>query len=364
MTAIFSTLLSAIFLVCSATLAADDGVAPDDAESRARLAFQRGTELFSDEQYAAAADAFREAYREKPSWKIQFNIAQAESAAKRYGLALRAFELFLADGGDEIGVERKDEVLAEIRRLRLMVASVDVRGPDGARVLIDDVERGVIPLEGPIKVTAGKRHKLTVVQDESTLLERNVLLSGGDETTVEVEELPAEIADKPAGQEQPADGVPRVQETPSSVPILNNEHISAEDGNPTGPGEVTRMQSAESNGGRKLRIAGAVLMGTGGAITVLGGVMGGLSLSKTQDVKDLCDSSTRECSGAEETEAYDNAMGYGVSANILLTGGVLVAGTGLVLYLVGRKRNEKLAAVHLVPLIGESMGALVVAGKF
>ncbi len=364
MIAIFSTLLSAILLACSATVAADDGVAPNDAESRARLAFQRGTELFSEEQYAAAADAFREAYREKPSWKIQFNIAQAESAAKRYGLALRAFELFLADGGDEIGLERKDEVLAEIRRLRLMVASVDVRGPGGARVLIDDVERGVIPLEGPIKVTAGKRHKLTVIQDETTLLERNVRLSGGDETTVEVEELPAEVADNPAGQEQPTDEIRKAPETPSSVPILNNEHMSAQGRNTTGSDDRERMSSTERNDGRKLRIAGAVLMGVGGAITVLGGVMGGMSLSKTQDVKDLCDSSTRECSGAEEMEAYDNAMGYGVSANIFLAGGVVVAGTGLVLYLVGRKRKEKLTAVHLVPLIIERTGALVVVGKF
>jgi hypothetical protein len=220
------------------------------------------------------------------------------------------------------------------------------------------------PLEGPIKVTAGKRHKLTVVQDETTLLERNVRLSGGDETTVEVEELPAEVADNPAGQEQPADAVRKYPDTPALVPILNNENVSARGGKTSGPDDVERTSSAERNDGRKLRIAGAVLMGVGGAVSVLGGVMGGMSLSKTQDVKNLCDSSTRECSGAEETEAYDNAMGYGMSANIFLTGGVVVAGTGLVLYLVGRKRKEKLAAVHLVPLIGESTGALVVAGKF
>jgi len=42
----------------------------------------------------------------------------------------------------------------------------------------------------------------------------------------------------------------------------------------------------------------------------------------------------------------------------------VVAGTGLVLYLVGRKRKEKLTTVHLVPLIFERTGALVVVGKF
>ena len=59
-----------------------------------------------------------------------------------YGLALEAFERYLAKGGDEIQGERQKEVLEEVDRLRRMVGSMEVTAPRSCIVLIDDVERG------------------------------------------------------------------------------------------------------------------------------------------------------------------------------------------------------------------------------
>ncbi|MBN2715180.1 MAG: hypothetical protein JXX14_04950 [Deltaproteobacteria bacterium] len=339
---------------------ADDSSTNDDADSRARVAYQQGTELFAAEQYSAAAESFREANRQKPSWKIQYNIAQAESAAKRYGLALQAFELFLAEGGDEITVTRKDEVLAEIRRLREMVASVDVEGPPSAEVYVDGIWRGSIPLEGLIKITAGKRHEIKVVLDGEVLLNRTIRLSGGDETTLEVvnKDVPSESVETVAIDTQ-ADTSPA---NPKPEHVEKTTEPIAERPEPAIVKTADIQLSKDE--GKKLRTAAAVLLGVGSVVSVFGGVMGGLSMARTQNVKDLCDNSANECNTIDGAEAYDEAMGYGRMANILIPAGVAVAGTGLVMYLIGRSKREKITSLHIMPVGAYEGGAVLVAGRF
>ena len=71
-----------------------------DDKKKAKTAFDRGRASFEQQQYKDAADAFREAYDLMPSWKLLYNIGQAEAAGSRYGLALDSFERYLAVGGD------------------------------------------------------------------------------------------------------------------------------------------------------------------------------------------------------------------------------------------------------------------------
>jgi tetratricopeptide (TPR) repeat protein len=70
----------------------------------AKAAFAGGSRLFDKGDFPAAAEAFREANRLNPSWKLYYNIGRAEAAAERYGLALEAFEQYLAEGGDVGGM--------------------------------------------------------------------------------------------------------------------------------------------------------------------------------------------------------------------------------------------------------------------
>lgn len=109
----------------------------------ARGLFREGAAFFKKSEYSKAAESFRAAYKMRPNWKVLYNIAQSEAAAKRHGLALTAFERYLALGGDDVVEARQKEVEKEIERLKKMVGYVTVEAPEGATILVDGVEYGV-----------------------------------------------------------------------------------------------------------------------------------------------------------------------------------------------------------------------------
>ena len=124
----------------------------------AKVACGKGRDLFEQGNYVEAAGSFRKAYELKPNWKILYNIGQCEASAKRHGLALTAFEEYFSRGGDDIPPERKDEVLAEISRLKLIVGMLEIFAPDGAEIAIDNVIRGTAPL------SSGPAHHVPVIR--------------------------------------------------------------------------------------------------------------------------------------------------------------------------------------------------------
>jgi tetratricopeptide (TPR) repeat protein len=71
-------------------------------EETARSEFRRGQALFDTGDPAAAAVAFRAAHSASPNWRLYYNIGQSESAARDFGAALEAFQLYFALGGDEV----------------------------------------------------------------------------------------------------------------------------------------------------------------------------------------------------------------------------------------------------------------------
>jgi len=168
----------------------------------------QGLELFEAQQYSRAAEAFRRAWALKPSWKLLYNIGQAEAAASQYGLALDAFEAYLVEGADDVPAERHEEVLAEIQRLRVLVGVVELSAPGGAELVVDGFSRGRIPFDGPIRVAAGK-HRIQVILAGETLLDRRVSIAGGMTTTLEVgsgePQAPPDEEESEPGREVAAD---------------------------------------------------------------------------------------------------------------------------------------------------------------
>ena len=134
----------------------------EDRSVTAKRLFDRGVSLFDDEKYTDAADAFRKAYETRPSWKILFNIGQAEAAAGRLGLSLEAFQQYMVEGGDEIPDDRKDYVIREIKRLKELVGELKIEAPDGSILYVDDVKRDTTPLKRPVLVVAGEDHEAMV----------------------------------------------------------------------------------------------------------------------------------------------------------------------------------------------------------
>ena len=69
--------------------------------------------LYGDKKFKEAADAFRLANHLRRSWKLLYNIGQCEAAAKRYGMALDAFERYVAEGGFSLKAELGKEAFGD-----------------------------------------------------------------------------------------------------------------------------------------------------------------------------------------------------------------------------------------------------------
>lgn len=192
-----------------------------DAEHQAKIAFNEAVEHFNSERYAEADEAFRQAYRLKPSWKLLYNIGQCEAALKRYGRAYEAFESYLLKGGDDVPSDRQESVRQELSRLRDLSGELEVLGPDRAKVLVDDIERGTTPLPGRIRV-AGGLHQIQVIPGEETLLAREIKMSGRGLLTLEIEDpTPSAASHSDQGEPQPTETPKTERPLPAQEPPVS-----------------------------------------------------------------------------------------------------------------------------------------------
>jgi len=193
-----SVAMSLVVLVPAQRPAAAD----DDADKNAaREAFDDGLAHYEAKRYEEALAAFRLANGIFPSWKLHFNIGQCEAALKRYGLAMDQFERYMAEGGDDVKAERAEYVVEELRRLKELVGTVEVEGPDGLVVLVDGLERGTTPLGTGIRVTAGRDLEVEVLKDGKTVLERVVTVGGTQNVLIETDGEVLEPEDEPEAPE-------------------------------------------------------------------------------------------------------------------------------------------------------------------
>jgi hypothetical protein len=156
--------------------------------------FNHGIKLYEQGDHTAAAEAFREAYRLRPSYKILFNLGQAEAASSRLGLAMEAFHRFLVDGGDDIPPDRKDYVINEINRLQALVGEFEVEAPNNSTIYVDGVFRGTTPMLTPVMVVGGKEHEVVIVHENEQLLKRRFSVWGGRKINIKAEKKKPEQA--------------------------------------------------------------------------------------------------------------------------------------------------------------------------
>ncbi|MBN2801721.1 MAG: tetratricopeptide repeat protein [Deltaproteobacteria bacterium] len=180
--------LSFVF-VLSPRLSHGDEQNKDDASlevsERAKESFTRGNVLFGEKKYTEASEAFREAVQLMPSWKLYYNIAQSEAAAKRFGIALEYFEKYMTEGGDDVPEERLEEVLKEVRRLRMMVGSIKIYGDPGeSRVMVDGIMRARLPLAAELRVSAGISHKIEIIQGDKVVYSQNITVGSGNKAEI------------------------------------------------------------------------------------------------------------------------------------------------------------------------------------
>lgn len=336
--------LSVWAILLAVTVSPTVAMAEDAAAS-----YKTGVKAFKKGRYLEAVKAFRAANKAKPSWKLYFNIGQSEAAAKRHGLALSALEVYLSEGGDDIPSDRRDEVLAEVERLRKMVGRVAVEAPEGAIVYMDDVKRGTAPILGKIPVAASVNHEIWAVLKGKELKRRLFRVSGGDTVAIKFETPKATANPGPS------------QTSPETAP---SDAVPTETGQTEGTQDIlTKDTSASSTKKRsKLSVAGWVLTGTGAAMLVAGAVTGGLALHENGELAKDCVGTSCPSSRDQDINRLNTLTGV---TNVLLGVGAAAAVTGAILLIVAAKKEKKThGEPGITPVLGPSYGGLAIEGRF
>jgi hypothetical protein len=339
---ILFTFSIALLFVQVSSASADEG-----SEIEARIQFEQGVLLYEEGKYDQAAVAFRRAYELKPSYKLLWNVAQVENELGNYSAALDAYTKYLADGGDEVSAERKQQVEKQIERLRFRVGEVTIVCPvGGATVYIDGKDRGTTPIKGVIYIDVGE-HEFEVVKSGQRLHREVKAVAGRQKVTIEVEV---------AGEDQPPVPVePELEPEPES---------DLDEPEPTAKGP---------------RIWTWVALGVGVAAGVTGGVLGAKALSRKNSFMDECGDGqcvrSTECgdgwlliTGIEEPtcreDDRDKIKTLSLTADIMY--GVAAAGVaaGVVLFFVEPTLGGDEAEVSIAPTVSNEVAGVAITGAF
>ncbi|MBN2530341.1 MAG: tetratricopeptide repeat protein [Deltaproteobacteria bacterium] len=324
----FIRLMFSVFLFLEAVVGQPDSALADEPLTAAKQAFDNGSTSFFRGEYAAAADHFREAYQLKPSWKILYNIGQCEAAVGRYGLAMEMFEKYLSLGGDEIPVGRRNKVSDEIEELRKTVGYIQLRGvPDGARVVVDGVERGRAPLPGLLYISSGIEHTVGIYVDGKEIYRQALSAPGTVVRTVDVNVASEEMQQTQSKEQQPALDV---------------------------------VTSTESGPGRRFIISGAVIGGVGIAELLVAMVMGTKGKGIYDDISDECAGGCPREYATEQKEL----MNLLHATDVLLISGIILTAAGTTLFAVGKRKNRKRERLTLLPSFTDKQFALGIYGSF
>ncbi|MBN2804973.1 MAG: tetratricopeptide repeat protein [Deltaproteobacteria bacterium] len=296
--------------------------------------FKKATDYYSQEKYEEASDTFREAYNLRPSWKLLFNMGQADAAAKRHGLALESFEKYLAMGGDEVTDSRKNEVYKNIDELRKIVGSIDIEGSAGLDVYVDNINRGTLPLSGSIRATASIEHTIELKNGENVVYTKKITVAGDEKITITADELstPKKTAAKPAKTKTP----------------------------------LTKEQKIHKIEKRKklFKIFGWVSMGTGALSLSLSPVAFAKAKKMSDDI-DNCLLGTCLTTLPQDKIDRDNmqSTAYG-----LLGIGIVGIAAGTTLFILAHKQTKRLNALSshafITPLFSKDQASLFLTASF
>ncbi len=158
-----------------------------------RIRFVRGIDLYKEGNFRAALAEFRAADSAAPNWKIAYNLGQTLFQLQEYAGAVSAFERYLTEGADKVPPERREEVEADLAKLRPRVAQVTVTvNVPSAEVLVDDESQGNLPRATPLLLSAGRR-KITVNAHDYLSETRVIDLAGATSPTVPFELKPIRV---------------------------------------------------------------------------------------------------------------------------------------------------------------------------
>lgn len=196
-------LVGARLLLVLCTLAASGlarEVRAEDPKAAAHEHFDKGLTAWNDQRFGEAIGEFEKAFELWPDYRVLYNIGKVRVALGRSVEAVDAFETYLAQGGDELAQDRKQEVRDAIAAQMSHIATLDVKvSIEGAEVRIDGKLIGRSPLAGALRITEGK-HTLEALSPGRTTQLRELELQGATSTEVVLTfPPPVRLEPRPAG---------------------------------------------------------------------------------------------------------------------------------------------------------------------
>ncbi len=339
-------------LLCASLTLAPLGLAqaPSGAISaEAKEHFRAGVDLLKDPDGARYQEAylqFKLAYDKSKSWKVLGNLALSAMKLERDGEAVEYYELYLKGGGKEIDAAEREQVERDVRVLKSGAARLTLKADVTADVSLSDSRQrpsgaftNTYMLKGgalSVGVKAGHHTFKATANGKS--VEWVVDLAPGQQL-----EHTFVFTDKPVAAPVPPSSATGAPPPPSSA----------------APVPTTASTDAPPPSGSGMKTAGYVAAGVGGAM-ILGGVITGLmSKSKESSVKDKCRGSV--CPESARSD-YDSAKSLATITNVLLIGGVVAAGAGGTLIVLGGKKESAHAPPRLA--ITPAGAGLVAHGSF
>ncbi len=278
-------------MVAVPSVFAQDAKQPSAADiEEAKRRYQRGRELYEENDLKAALVEIQRAYDLAPNYKLLYDIGQICYQLPDYPCALRSFQKYLADGGENVPADKRAEVEKDISKLQGRVATLKITtNRPGAEILVDDVVVGTTPLAAPIIVGAGKRKVVARIAGSEPVT-KALDVAGTDVVDVPLDFLASTPVDKPP----PAGGD---QKTPDPV----------------------KKPESDAGGGRSVPVVPWVITGV---FAVGAGIAGGLALSASTDYRAKLD--TFGTTRADLDEAYGSMKNRAVASDVLL--GLTAAG--------------------------------------
>lgn len=125
-------------LICAL---ASTALAEVEISDEARQRFRIGVSLLQDPEgprYEEAYREFTEAYAASPSWKILGNLGLCAMKLERDGEAIEAYSKYLAEGGDQIDEDEREQIQTDLDALRAGLVTFTLSVSVPGALLIDE----------------------------------------------------------------------------------------------------------------------------------------------------------------------------------------------------------------------------------
>lgn len=237
--------------------------AGDTAKEKAKIHFDRAIKFFEKGEYADALIDFEASFQYRPHWAIKYNIAACHYYLKHDIEALKLLSEFLAEGGDEIKLEQKEQALKFMNELKGKVGTLALIGVEApTTVAIDGEEPLTVKADREIYIKKGK-HKVKIAQGGKTIVSKTISFIPGEKI-----EVIAKVVTVPT----PPPPKPGEKETEVGPPTEVKEGAAGT--------EAVKKKKKGGGGPAALEKTAWITLGLGAGLLAGGVVAGGLALDE------------------------------------------------------------------------------------